>query len=88
MTTPTPQRPHSGKGLRHKLRFWALAVVVCVLAALVVLGIRALVESVGESRQTRYEPVDVPPPEVSPRHRREQQELEERNKALEEKAAP
>jgi len=46
------------------------------------LGVRALLESVGSAKHTRYEPVDVPPQSVSPKHERERQELERRDRAV------
>jgi hypothetical protein len=49
------------------------------------IGVRALIESVGEAKHTRYEPVDVPPQSVSPRHEREREEYERRNRIVLEK---
>ena len=71
--------------MRRRLRFWAIALVLCFLTALVVVGIKFLVESVGSSRHLRYEPVDVLPSTVSPRHKRENEELERRDKAVKDK---
>ncbi len=66
---------------RDSIRFWALAITLCFIAALAVLGIKFMFDSVSTSKQTRYEPVDVPPKNVSPAHERERQELEGRGRA-------
>ena len=66
---------------RDSIRFWALAIALCFIAALAVLGIKFMLDSVGASKHTRYEPVDVPPRNVSPAHERERQELERRGQA-------
>ena len=84
MTHSTHQRRHTAVGRRHRLKFWAFAVLLCLVAALLVLGIRAMFESVGDSHYLRYEPVDVPPAAVSPRHAREREEVERRARKLEE----
>lgn len=81
MTPSTHYRRHTRVGRRHRLKFWAVAVLVCLGAALLVLGIRAMVDSVGDARHLRYEPVDVPPAEVSPRHTRERDEVQRQEKA-------
>lgn len=67
---------------RWKRRFglWSTVVFVCLLGALAALGVRLLLTSVGASKNTRYEPVDVPPQTVSPRHEREREELERRER--------
>jgi hypothetical protein len=56
--------------------------LLCFLGAMAALGVRALLESVGSAKHTRYEPVDVPPQSVSPKHERERQELERRDRAV------
>ena len=54
-------------GWRRRMTFWAIAVVLCLIGALLSLGIQFLFDSVGKARHLRYEPADVPPPEISPR---------------------
>lgn len=71
---------------RRSLRFFALLVSLCLLAALAVFGVRSLFTSVGSAKPIRYEPVDVPPQEVSPRHRKEREEYERRERVLTEKS--
>jgi hypothetical protein len=66
------------------MRFWALTIALCFVAALTVIGIKFMFDSVGASKHTRYEPVDVPPAEISPRHGPERKELERREKVVEE----
>ena len=66
------------------MRFWALTIALCFIAALMVIGIKFMFDSVGASKHTRYEPVDVPPAEVSPRHARERKELDRRETVVEE----
>ncbi|MGH7165393.1 MAG: hypothetical protein ACREIS_07720 [Nitrospiraceae bacterium] len=66
---------------RASIRFWALAIVLSFIAALAVLGIKFMFDSVGASKHTRYEPVDVPPTNVSPAHERERLERERRGRA-------
>jgi len=48
--------------------------------------VRSLLTSVGSAKHTRYEPVDVPPQEVSPRHQKEREEYERRERVLMEKS--
>lgn len=74
-------RPFRRTRWRHSIRFWALAIALCFIAALAVLGIKFMFDSVGASKHTRYEPVDVPPKNVSPAHERERLELERRGRA-------
>jgi len=57
---------HTGRW-RRRLRFWAVAVVLCLIGALLSIGIRHLYESVGQATHQRYAPVDVPPQASSPR---------------------
>lgn len=72
--------------LRHRqrisMRFLGILVVLCLLAALGTLGVRTLFTSVGSAKHTRYEPVDVPPQEISPRHQKEREEYERRDRVL------
>jgi len=71
---------------RISMRFWGILVALCLLAALATLGVRVLFTSVGSAKHTRYEPVDVPPQEVSPRHQKEREEYERRERVLTEKS--
>ena len=71
---------------RISMRFWGILVALCLLAALATLGVRVLFTSVGSAKHTRYEPVDVPPQEVSPSHQKEREEYERRERALTEKS--
>lgn len=64
---------------------WGAILVLCLLGAMAALGVRALLDSVGSVKHTRYEPVDVPPQSVSPRHEREREELERRDRAVSDK---
>jgi hypothetical protein len=70
---------------KRTLRAWATILFLCLLGAVAALGVRTLLESVGSSKHTRYEPVDVPPQSVSPRHEREREELERRDRPVLEK---
>jgi hypothetical protein len=71
---------------RSSIRFLGIIVALCLLAALATLGVRSLFTSVGSAKHTRYEPVDVPPQEVSPRHQREREEYERRDQVLTEQS--
>lgn len=80
----------SGYPTRHRswkrtLRRWGAILVLGLLGAVAALGVRALLDSVGSAKHTRYEPVDVPPESVSPRHEREREELERRERAVSER---
>lgn len=79
MSSGCSTRPRSW---RRKLRLWGAILILCLLGAAAALGIRGLLDSVGSSRHTRYEPVDVPPAEVSPRHEREREEYQRRERAV------
>jgi hypothetical protein len=74
------QHHHYTVGWRRRMRFWAIAVVLCLIGALLSLGIQFLFDSVGKARHLRYEPVDVPPQENSLRHAPENKESERRTK--------
>ena len=67
---------------RISMRFWGILVALCLLAALATLGVRVLFTSVGSAKHTRYEPVDVPPQEISPRHQKEREEYERRDRVV------
>jgi hypothetical protein len=70
---------------RRSLRFVGLVVALCLLGALAALMVRSMFTSVGSAKHMRYEPVDVPPQEVSPRHQKERDEYERRERAVAEK---
>jgi hypothetical protein len=72
--------------LGYSIRFWGTVVALCLLGAIATLGVRLLLTSVGSAKHTRYEPVDVPPQEVSPRHQKEREEYERRERVLTEKS--
>ena len=63
-----------------------MVVALCLLAALATFGVRLLLTSVGSAKHVRYEPVDVPPQAVSPRHQKEREEYERRERVLTEKS--
>ncbi len=67
---------------KRTVRVWGAILFLCLLGAVAALGVRALLESVGNAKHTRYEPVDVPPQSVSPRHEREREELERRDRIV------
>ncbi len=79
------QDPTYRRSRKHILRTWGTILFLCLLGAVAALGVRALLESVGSAKHTRYEPVDVPPQSVSPRHEREREELERRDRIVLEK---
>jgi len=57
---------------KWRLRGWGTILFLCLLGAVAAIGVRVLIESVGDIKHTRYEPVDIPPPQtISPRHERE-----------------
>lgn len=68
---------------RRRVRRWGVVLLLALLGAAAALGVRALLDSVGSAKHTRYEPVDVPPAQVSPRHERERQEYDRRERKLE-----
>lgn len=68
---------------RRRVRRWGVVLLLALLGAAAALGVRALLDSVGSAKHTRYEPVDVPPAQVSPRHERERQEYDRRERELE-----
>lgn len=77
---------HTGRrSWKRRLRGWGTILFLCLLGAAAALGVRVLIESVGDAKHTRYEPVDVPPPSVSPRHEREREEYERRDRVVLEK---
>lgn len=71
---------------RRSIRFLSIIVTLCLLAALATFGVKSLFTSVGSAKHMRYEPVDVPPQEVSPRHQKEREEYERRERVLTEKS--
>lgn len=75
----------SRRSWKRTMRTWGAILFLCLLGAVAALGVRALFESVGSAKHTRYEPVDVPPSSVSPQHARERQELERRDRVVRDK---
>lgn len=71
---------------RRSIWFFGVLVALCLLAALATFGVRSLFMSVGSAKHMRYEPVDVPPEEVSPRHQKEREEYERRERVMTEKS--
>jgi hypothetical protein len=70
---------------RYSIRFLGFVVALSLLGALATLGVRWLLTSVGSAKHIRYEPVDVPPREVSPSHQKERDEYERRERVLTER---
>lgn len=78
---------HASKHRRRpSLKFLGLVVALCLLAALATLGVRSLLTSVGSAKHIRYEPVDVPPQEISPRHQKEREEYDRRKRVVREQS--
>ncbi len=75
--------PTTHRSWRRTLRLWGAILLLGLLGAAAALGVRALLDSVGSAKHTRYEPVDVPPAQVSPRHERERAEYQRRDRELE-----
>ncbi|MDC8450531.1 MAG: hypothetical protein LV473_19565 [Nitrospira sp.] len=46
---------------KRRLRGWGTILFLCLLGAVAAIGVRVLIESVGDIRYTRYERVDVSP---------------------------
>jgi hypothetical protein len=63
-----------------------IIIALCLIAAIASVGMQSLFTSVGSAKHIRYEPVDVPPEEVSPRHQKEREEYERRERVLIEKS--
>ena len=53
---------------KRRLRGWGMILFLCLLGAVAAIGVRVLIESIGDTKHTRYERVDVSPQFVSPRH--------------------
>jgi hypothetical protein len=70
---------------RHRMKFWLIGFLLCIIGAAAALYIRHLVETVSKSEFIRYEPVDVPPPDISSRHYKERTEYERRDLLLRER---
>ncbi len=64
---------------RHRMKFWLIGFLLCVIGAGAALYIKGMFEAVSQVKFLRYEPVDVPPPDVSSRHFKERVENERRN---------
>lgn len=75
--------PRRHRSWRRTARLWGALFLLCLFGAAATLGVRALLDSVGSAKHTRYEPVDVPPVQVSPRHEREREEYQRRERELE-----
>jgi hypothetical protein len=75
--------PRRHRSWRRTARLWVTLFLLCLFGAVAALGVRALLDSVGSAKYTRYEPVDVPPVQVSPRHEREREEYQRRERELE-----
>lgn len=71
---------------RHSIGYFGMVVALSLLAAVATFGVRPLFTSVASAKHLRYEPVDVPPQEVSPRHQKEREEYERREQVLTEKS--
>lgn len=69
----------------QSVKFWAVAIALCGAVAFAALWVKGMLVSVGSAKHTRYEPVDVPPAHVSPRHAREREELDRRERVLQDK---
>lgn len=67
---------------KRRIGLWGSVLLLCLLGAVAALAVRILLTSVGSAKHTRYEPVDVPPQTVSPRHEREREELERRERTV------
>lgn len=67
---------------KRRIGLWGSVLLLCLLGAVAALAVRMLLTSVGSAKHTRYEPVDVPPQTVSPRHEREREELERRERTV------
>lgn len=74
------------KRRQRAIRFLGIIIALCLIAAIASFGMQSLFTSVGSAKHIRYEPVDVPPEEVSPRHQKEREEYERRERVLIEKS--
>lgn len=74
------------KRRQRSIRFLGIIIALCLIAAIASFGMQSLFTSVGSAKHIRYEPVDVPPEEVSPRHQKEREEYERRERVLIEKS--
>ncbi len=74
-------RPHSAchRSWKRRLRGWGTILFLCLLGAVAAIGVRVLIESVGDVKHTRYEQA------VSPRHERERGEYERQDRVVLEK---
>lgn len=64
---------------KRRLRGWGTILFLCLLGAVAAIGVRVLIESVGDIKHPRYEP------SVSPRHERERGEHERQDRVVLEK---
>jgi len=67
------------------LRGWGTILFLCLVGAVAAIGVRVLIESLGDAKHTRYEAADVPPQTGSPRHEREREEYERQGRVVLEK---
>lgn len=76
---------HYRRSWRRRMKYWVIGFVLCMIGAAAAMYTKSLFEAVSHSQFQRYEPVDVPPPDVSSRHYKERVEYERRNFLLEER---
>ncbi len=77
---------HHRRNWRDRAKFWMIGFVICMVGAAAAIYIKGMFDSVSQSKFLRYEPVDVPPPDVSSRHFKERVEYERRDLIIEERA--
>ena len=70
---------------RRRLRGWGTILFLCLLGAVAAIGARVLIESAGDGKHTRYEPIDVQPHSISTHQEREREESEQRDRVVLEK---
>lgn len=68
---------------RKRMRFWLVALVLCAAAAGAAMGVTYLLQAPGQSKFLKYQPVDLAPPELAPKHEGEYKALERQEKAIE-----
>jgi hypothetical protein len=68
---------------RRALKFWLVVIVIGFLTAVAAIGFKLVLDGIGKEGFKRYEPVDVPPAEISERHGRERLEYERREEVVE-----
>lgn len=80
---PGPFLRYRHRSWRKDGKFWLVTVGLCVLAALLALGVKILVEGVASTELKRYQPVDIPPEEIAPDKDREREVLKEQGRWIE-----